>query len=205
MRKRREIEKLTGDDALQNLKNLITNGVLSEICEISIERKLCEIIEQIYNYKKTDSYNQNKPSDCTLQSGRLGILVEIKSENIVSLNVGQSLDIINEIHKDVMDMYDSKVQENGQINFYYTLRSRHDGKLVFYEIAIDNYLALMYGESSEISDITKVIYDMAKEYMAEATIAYSTGALYWNYYNSGKDKREYYHLLDDEEKNLMLS
>jgi len=200
MRKRREIEKLTGDKALQNLKNLITSEVLSEICEISIERELSEIIKQIHTYKKTDSYSQNKPSDCTVQSGRLWILVEIKNENIFSLNVGQSLDIISEIHEDVMDMYDNKVQENGQNNFYYTLRSEHDGKLVFYEIAIDNYLARMYGKSCEIWDITKVIYDMAKEYMAEATIAYSTGAIYWNYYNSGMDKRAYYHLLDDEEK-----
>lgn len=200
MRKRREIEKLTGDEALQNLKNLITSKVLSEICEIPLERELDEIIKQIDNYKKTDSYSQNKPSDCTLQSGRLWILVEIKNENIFSLNVGQSLDIISEISKDVMDMYDSQVQENGQNKFYYTLRSEHDGKLVFYEIAIDNYLALMYGESCEISDITKVIYDIAKEYMAEATIAYNTGAIYWNYYNSGMDKRAYYHLLDEKKK-----
>lgn len=202
MRKRREIEKLTGDKALQNLKNLITSELLSEICEIPPKGELDEIIEQIDNYKETDSYSQNKPSDCTLQSGRLWILVEIKNENIFSLNVGQSLDIIREIHEDVMDMYDSRVQKNGQNNFYYTLRSKHDGKLVFYEIAIDSYLALMYGESCELSGIMKVIYDMAKEYMAEAAIAYNTGAIYWNYYNSGMDKRAYYHLLDEKEKNF---
>lgn len=82
MRKRREIEKLTGDKALQNFRNLITSEVLSEICEISPKKELDEIIKQIDNYQKTDSYSQNKPSDCTLQSGRLWILVEIKNENI---------------------------------------------------------------------------------------------------------------------------
>lgn len=199
MRKRRKIETLTGDKALQNLKKLITSGVLSEICEISLESELDEVIKQIFNYEKTDSYSQNEPSDCTSQSGRLWILVEIKNEDIFSLNVGQSLDIIKEISEDVRDMYNSQVQKNEQKKFYYTLRNEHDGNLIFYEIAIDNYLALMYGERCEISDITKVIYDIAKEYMAEATIAYSTGSLYWNYYNSGMDKRAYYHLLDRKE------
>jgi len=176
------------------LKTLFLKGILTQICNITYESQLDIVIKTIENYKVSESYQNNEPSNCTSQAGRLWILLEENENNCRSLNVGQSLDIISEIILDVKDMFNKEVQKNEQNNFYYSLRSNHTGNLVFYEVAIDKYLSLMYGERCELSGITKVIYDIGKEYMAEASVAYNTGAKYWQYYNSGLDKRAYFHL-----------
>ena len=192
--KKRDVIKITDEKASENLNKLFLNGILTQICNITFESKQDIVIKTIENYKVSKSYQNNTPSDCTSQAGRLWILVEEDGDIVSSLNVGQSLDIVSEIMADVNDMYNKEVQKNGQYNFYYSLRTKHKGNLVFYEVAIDKCLLLMFEERCELSGITKVIYDIAKEYMAEAAVAYNTGAKYWQYYNSGLDKRSYFYL-----------
>ena len=46
-------------------------------------------------------------------------------------------------------------------------------------------------------NIVNVMFDMAKEYLAEAALAFYTNAEYWNYFGSGMDKRAFNYLSDE--------
>ena len=51
--------------------------------------------------------------------------------------------------------------------------------------------------SSALIGNEKVIYNLAKDYYAEAKLAVESKAKYWNYYNSGLDARTYKYMINN--------
>ena len=202
MEKRSRVEKAPIEESKEYLKNLVPS--LSTICIIDKQKKQCDVEKKIDSYKNTDSYIENKPSDCTYECGRLWLLVGENEADMSAITLGQSLNIFNEIKTIVQDIYyiDDNVKKILKDVIYPVLKKDY-ARLIFYEVPIDNYLNTEFINICEMSGIAKIIYDMSKEYFAEARIAYKTGALYWNYFNSGMDKRAYFHnlkMIADERK-----
>lgn len=183
-----KIKPIKGIDFQKNLNDLLGSDILKAVCKIKCENTLDEIIYRIDEYGKIENVDVEKSNN--KQSGRVWILVgreNIDSE-AVSLQVGQSLDILKEIKLDVREMF----SENNEKRFFYKdLKEKYDC-LEFYELPIDQYL-----EKYACENIKEVIYEIAKEYYAEALVAYNTSSRNWGFYNSGMDKRAYFRILTD--------
>ena len=61
--------------------------------------------------------------------------------------------------------------------------------LKFYEIDIDEYL--QKDDSIGLNSRNTMVYELAKDYLAEAKLAVEYNAVFWDYYNSGVGKRAY--------------
>lgn len=205
-RKYREVEKANTKKANEHLNKLINMEepiILSEICRISKEEKIQKVKDEIDGYKTLFSFDNDIHKIVPI--GRLWLLIGIKNEDgteeltNVSLTVGQSVDIINELHKVVDKIFDESKKDERD---YSSFRDKFN-ELVFYEVEINNYLNHVYinkcpnyindkkGDFLDIG-IEQVLFEISKEYLAEATLGrFKTGALYWNFYNSGLDYRAY--------------
>ncbi|AQL55444.1 hypothetical protein [Abyssicoccus albus] len=173
--------KLDEEKGRKNYENLLKNKLLDEICNIYKSISLKDSLKEINVYTNSKTYIDNKPSRD--RSGRVWILV---SEITRVLTLGQSIDIIEEIKKLTRACYEEYLHYNQYHEFYEQYE-----KLTFYEIKIDEYLKMMHNVSDIKNDIVKLIYDLGKEYFVEAEVAYTTSAMYWNYCNSGMDRRMY--------------
>jgi hypothetical protein len=68
---------------------------------------------------------------------------------------------------------------------------------------MDEYLAEVFGNIKRAEgddNIVNMMFDISKEYLAEAAVAHYTGAKHWSFFNSGMDKRAYYRILDTEQE-----
>ncbi len=77
--------------------------------------------------------------------------------------------------------------------YLYRSLFRQYQRLEFYVLNIDGYLDV----SSTLTGNEKVIYNLAKDYYAEAKLAVESKAEYWNYYNSGLDARTYKYMTNN--------
>lgn len=143
---------------------------------------------------------------------------EKDSDKAEALQVGQSKDAKNEIMDILRPMYNflylTKREEKYDLDnltgakeattvgggtylykvgvyskhqYLYRYLFKQYARLEFYILNIDGYLE----PSPTLSGNEKVIYDLAKDYYAEAKLAFDSKAKYWNYYNSGLDARTY--------------
>jgi len=176
--------KLDERKGRENYENLLENKILEEICNISKSISLEDSLKEIGVYTNSKAFIDNKPS--REGAGRVWILVSELNEINRVLTLGQSIDIIEEIKKLTRACYEEYVRYTQYHEFYEQYK-----KLTFYEIKIDEYLKMMHNVSDIKDDIVKLIYDLGKEYFVEAEVAYTTSAKYWNYYNSGMDRRMY--------------
>lgn len=176
--------KLDEKKGRENYEKLLKNKILNEICNISKCISLKDSLEEIDVYANSKTFIDNKPS--REEAGRVWILVSELNEISRVLTLGQSIDIIKEIKRLTRACYEEYLHYNQYHEFYEQYE-----KLTFYEIKIDEYLKMMHNVSDIKNDIVKLIYDLGKEYFVEAEVAYTTSAMYWNYYNSGMDRRMY--------------
>lgn len=178
------------ESAAKHLKELLSGtDILKEICTIRKGQRIATVNKQIeaYGFKAVDDNNR-------LQTGQLWLLTGRNGDAIKALNAGQSLDIRSEIEYDVGVMYGSI--SGKKVNCpYRKLRESYE-ELTFYEVDTDGYLERVFGSISDCDGIVRIMYEMSREYMAEALIAYKTGAEYWDFNRSGMDKRSYYRILD---------
>lgn len=181
------MQEIEGLNFEENLKEIIDSNFLKKICEITKDSLEENIITQIDNYIIDNRIDIHESND--KQSGRVWILVGWENEepNPVSLQVGQSLNIFKEIKRNVNSIFDP----NAKIKLYRELRKIYH-YLVFYELSIDEYLRKYARE-----DLKELIYEIAKEYYAEALLAHNTYSRNWGFYNSGMDKRAYFTILND--------
>lgn len=178
-------------EARKYLNELLGNSeIVREICSVEKGDKSEDVSNSINKYKPF-KYNVS-----TEQSGRVWILVGTENGKSTALTVGQSLDIFGEIndiikYKILGDDYNDGERSYSKMADDYKI-------LTFYEVEIDKYLEMTFGKLCKADGIVKVMFDMSKEYMAEAALAYHTYALHWRFYNSGMDKRALYHLITSE-------
>lgn len=200
MGKKRTVEKINSTDAEKNL-DILLEEMLSPICKVSYLDKDYEVIHnEIDNYENDIFYKENKPCDYSSQAGRVWILVGYEGRKKVSLTVGQSLDIIDEIKKIVYGMLNEDEQRKKYL-FYKELFSIYK-YVIFFEVPINQYILREYGDINYVDGIVQALFDMSKEYLVEASIAYNTGAVHWDFYNSGMDKRAHIFIKDKEYEKL---
>ncbi|SEV83072.1 hypothetical protein [[Clostridium] fimetarium] len=183
-----KIKPIKDIDFQKNLNDLLGSDILKEICKIKCENTAEEILNQIDEYGKNENIDVEESNN--KQSGRVWILVGRENIDLVpiSLQVGQSLDILKEIKLDVKEMFS---ENNEKSLFYRDLKEKY-GCLEFHELLIDQYL-----EKYACENVKEVVYEMAKEFYAEALVAYNTYSRNWGFYNSGMDKRAYFRILPD--------
>ena len=192
-------DQLTEDiknNASKYLEDLINDeNIIRVICSISEDSEKDEVISVVKKYGRERLIPY--PKGETGQSGRLWLLVGTCNGRNVALTAGQSLDIIEEIIKKcINNMFG---EEDTDARSYYSMLRSYD-KLTYYEVDINGYLMKEFGEICSANGIVKIVFDMAKEYMAEAAVACYTNAEYWNCYYSGMDKRALFHLLFERKK-----
>lgn len=161
-----------------------------KICEIQKDDNIKKEEDILKNLKKYYENTHNKNSLKTM-TGRVWILTKESKPHKNVIQVAQALDrgynyrngFWHELKGHIIEML-----ENGKGGAYKDLYNALDKgeKLVFYEVDIDAYL-IEYA----MSDLKDIVFRAAKEYFAEALIAYSTGASKWGFYNSGMDMRAY--------------
>ena len=163
--------------------------ILTEICTIRKRQHLNSVRSQLEDYKFIDVSENDR-----LQNGQLWLLTGRNENELKALNAGQSRDIRNEIEYDVGIMYGSV--SGKRVSCPYKQLKKDYDELTFYEVDIDSYIKMLFGSICECDGIVKIMFEMSKEYMAEAAIAYRTAAEYWNFNRSGMDKKAYYRILD---------
>lgn len=185
------IEKVYNTDRLLNSKGKIC----IEICRVTWQnlnskKSKKHIIDKIKHYVETHENGDFKNDQC----GRVWFLVNENKKCSEVLQVAQALDqgvrkgYFHEIIYHIEEMFGET--ENKYKNFSNNMQE--GDSLVFYELLIDNYL-----EEFAPNNYKQIIYDMAREYYAEASLAHFTQAREWGFYNSGMDKRAYYNILDN--------
>lgn len=183
-------EKTNADKVNEYLNALLENeDIVRKICCVEGD---CEI-EPVND--AVGKYSPFEYSASTKQAGRVWILVGRKKGESTALTVGQSLDIFSEIKNIVYKMFNKTEKDFNSERSYYKMKENYD-VLTFYEVEVNEYLEMTFGKLCECSGIVKVMFDMSKEYMAEAALAYHTYAPYWGFCNSGMDKRALFHLWD---------
>ena len=160
----------------ENLREIL-NNYSQLICKVERDKKTDICLKEIKDYSNSNFFEANNPK--LSQAGRLWILVGIKESETIPLQVGQSIDILSEISVDI-----NKAPYQEYLKQY--------DEICFYEISIENYL-----KDKAPENIQEIIYEMCKEYFAEALVAASTKALDWNFYKSGIDKRSLFYILDN--------
>lgn len=185
------IEKEHNINRLLSGKNLIC----FEICRVTPEnlkskRTKKDIIKKIEHYAKKHENEDLENNQC----GRVWFLVNENKKCSEVLQVAQALDqglgkgYFHEIICHIEDMFGET--ENKYKNFSNNMQE--GDCLVFYELVIDKYL-----EEFAPNNYKQTIYEMAREYYAEASLAHFTQAREWGFYNSGMDKRAYFNILNN--------
>ncbi len=191
------MEKEQFRSASQHLNDIIAKkNILKEICTIKKGEHLKSVMAQIGNYP-FKSVKVNKQ----LQTGQLWLLTGRNGDTVEALNAGQSLDIKSEIEYDVEVMYG--VLSGKKVSCPYRKLKGEYKELTFFEVDIDEYLAEVFGNIKRAEgddNIVNMMFDISKEYLAEAAVAHYTGAKHWSFFNSGMDKRAYYRILDTEQE-----
>lgn len=155
--------------------------ILSEICRISKEEKIQKVKDEIDGYKTLFSFDNDIHKIVPI--GRLWLLIGIKNEDgteeltNVSLTVGQSVDIINELHKVVDKIFDEskKMREIillsviNLMNLYF-MKSKLIIILIMYTLI--SVLIISMNKKGDFLDIgiEQVLFEISKEYLAEATL-----------------------------------
>lgn len=179
-----------------NVNKLLSSKdeICFEICRITSgnldsTRTETDIIKKIEHYAKT---HENGNSENNQQCGRVWFLVNENEKCSEVLQVAQTLDqglkkgYFHEIICHVREMFGDT--ENKYKNFFNNMKE--GDSLVFYELAIDKYL-----EEFAPQNYKQIIYEIAREYYAEASLAHFTQAREWGFYNSGMDMRAYFNIL----------
>ena len=194
-----------------NLESLLNkkNDICFEICKITSddlslgEAEKNEIKSNIKDKVKKYAENskKNAPKDKDSQSGRVWFLVKENKECSEALQVAQALDYMWSEKKYFRYGYFHEITSHIDEIFEETKGSKYKefannikkgDSLVFYELAIDRYL-----EEFAPKNYKETIYEIAKDYYAEASLAHFTQAREWGYFSSGMDKRAYYNILDN--------
>ena len=178
-----------------NIKKLISCDEASKlIFKITLKNLKIESDKDVFlntleeYYKETHSPNSEK-----MQTGRVWFLVKnINDENEV-LQVGQAIDFDFDEKKGFFYELKSIVEElygNQSTKYWeYGNHLKENDSLCVYELIISKYLEIFAP-----NNFKEIIYMMAREYYAEASVAYFTQAKNWNFYNSGMDKRSLYQI-----------
>lgn len=195
LKQNKTIEKETNLNILLNYRDNDKNKICFEICRItSIDLKKGSeknIIDRVIKYAETQKNTYPKNEQC----GRVWFLVNENKEYSEVLQVAQALDYqgikrgyFDEIICHIKEMFG---ETEGKYKSF-TNNIKEGTALVFYELAIDKYL-----EEFAPENYKEIIYEIAREYYAEASLAYFTQAKEWGFYNSGMDKRAYFNILDN--------
>lgn len=190
------IPKEVKENAQAYLDILIQNSeILSEICCVS--ESLEDAVRQVEEYSKNaDRYMK--------RYGRVWLLVGTvwngAEKRNICLTAGQHEEIKNDdIFKEIIGNIEKMSVQSNDKRSYYSLRKNYS-PLTFYEADVDRYIEAVTGELHRAEgsrNIVNEMFDMAKEYLAEAALAFYTNAEYWNYFGSGMDKRAFNYLVDD--------
>ncbi|MBD5478306.1 MAG: hypothetical protein HDR14_03290 [Lachnospiraceae bacterium] len=180
-----------------NINRLLSSKdiICFEICRVTSEnlrskRTKKDIIKKIEHYAKTHENEGFQNNQC----GRVWFLVNETKKCSEVLQVAQALNqglgkgYFHEIICHIEEIFEET--ENKYKNFSNNMQE--GDSLVFYELAIDKYL-----EEFAPPNYKQIIYEMAREYYAEASLAHFTQAREWGFYNSGMDKRAYFNILDN--------
>ncbi|MFR7590656.1 MAG: hypothetical protein ACLUVC_04355 [Longibaculum sp.] len=179
-----------------NIKKLLDAlDVCKPICSISY-KALEDTAYKQQKLEEVDNYyekNHDKFSD-KYQSGKVWFLVKKQNESLEVLQVAQAIDYENKQNKGFFNEIHTHIEEilgDSKDNIYsdFFKEIREEGELIFYELDIENYLSKFAPFNYQ-----EIIYRMAREYFAEASIAHFTQAREWRFYNSGMDKRALYYL-----------
>lgn len=195
-------------DKKHNLESLLKkeNDICFEICrvtscDLNLEKKEREVKKATIKNKVKQYAEMSKNKDKNSQSGRVWFLVENKECSEV-LQVAQALDynwsekkyFVKGYFNEIISHIDEMFKEEGGKYKEFANNIRESGSLVFYELAIDRYLEEFGPEKYK-----DTIYEIARDYYAEASLAHFTQAKKWGYYGPGMDKRAYYNILENLE------
>ncbi|MDE7200576.1 MAG: hypothetical protein K2O91_01420 [Lachnospiraceae bacterium] len=159
--------------------------------DLNAEYAETQIIDKVRKYAETHKKAYPENGQC----GRIWFLVKENNKFLEISQVAQALDkglnngFFNEIICHVKEML------GGTEGKYKSLfnNNEKENDLVFYELEIDKYL-----EKFAPVNYKQTIYELAREYYAEASLAHFTQASEWGFNNSGMDKRAYYHILKND-------
>ncbi len=189
--------KIVKDESVNvkdNIIEVIKEPYSIPICEITYDDYRGNQKERII--KSIDDYYSDHHCDESedKQTGKVWMLVLFDSDEPLGVRqVAQALDknknngFFGEIYSHVNDMFEGDDKYKG-----YADSLTEGQKLVFYEINIDEVLS-----NFAAFDYKNAIYEIAREYMAEAFLAYFTQSEEWRYWNAGMDKKAYYRLVND--------
>lgn len=170
-----------GKRTQNNLIKLIDDNARNLIILVDINSTPKEVNNCLDEYMNFHPCSNDKSS----QTGRAWIMVGKKKRNgeLVSLNVGQSQDIISEIRK---ILGEALINKNTP---YYELLKKYS-KIAFWEIDIDSYIKKHL--KMKKSDLKDLAYELSKDYLAEYLVAKNTASKHWCH-GTGMDKRFYFH------------
>jgi len=174
-----------------NLKTLIEKNIIEKICIITPSSSKKDILECINTYETHNISYFSQPSRITNQAGCVFIITGKRITEEQAITVGQSQKMIKEIENIIFGM----VTGSGKYAEYSELLSEYS-ELLIYNVWIDKYLYEEFKIKCIGDNIQKAMYEMCKEYLVEASLAYKLAAKHWGFFGSGMDKRMYYHLID---------
>ncbi len=186
-------------DSNANLGRVLQKEYSELICEVAYidlqQGNKDSIIKRIDDYYNAHHDNNSEKK----QVGKVWALVRYNNDRPVRmLQVAQALDrnkyggFFNELYSNVTEMFEGKSSDKYR---RYAKELNQDEKLIFFEIKIDEFLKTF---SSRMEfDYEKAIYEITKDYMAEALLAHCAQVEEWEYWNSGMDKKAYYRLWSD--------
>lgn len=180
-----------------NLQILFDNKaeLCFEICRITLKDLNTENIKNIQNKVSDYSKTHTKAYPTNKQCGRVWFLVKENEKFLEILQVAQALDkglkggFFGEIIRHINEMVNGT--EGKYKDFLGTIQK--DEALVFYELEIDKYL-----ERFAPKNYKQTIYEIAREYYAEASLAHFTRASGWGFYNSGMDMRALFNIFEND-------
>ncbi len=186
-------------NANENLKKVLEEKYSEFICEVTYDDlqqgSKESIIKKIDGYYKTHHDHDSEKK----QIGKVWALVRYNNGSPVRmLQVAQALDkkknsgFFSELRRNVTEMFEG---DNSAKYRRYAKELTPGEELRFYEIKIDEFL-LSISSNLEF-DYKTAIYEITKDYMAEALLAHYAQVEEWEYWNSGMDKKAYYRLWSD--------
>ena len=177
---------LDESQSTKNIKKYLEQGVFIQICWAGD----MEYEQTIDTYFK-NNINEQK---LTKQSGRTWILLNEYNGCLKAITIGQSQNIKNELLRIISYMHSNDAFEQKKKEYYRKLY-KECRKIYFYEVDINAFVRKYCNDF--VPDITNnLLYEITKDYLAEALLAYYTAASDWDYSWGGMDKRFYFHLLD---------
>ncbi|MCR5769682.1 MAG: hypothetical protein K6G87_00460 [Butyrivibrio sp.] len=141
------------------------------------------LLPDIYKEKRLAirNYSNNTVIRASAFGGRVWILLGVrKGKKTVSLNVGQSRNIVEELEG---ILWDVMIKQKGA----YSEELKNYDKFIFYEVNMDSIISI-FTNKYEV-DLKEIAYGMVKDYFSEVIVAHDTLAKNWNCYNAGMDNR----------------